>query len=63
MFVQNADKENRNYSIASLVNVSQPHSTLAATSYMLQSILRSELENPDFKLNFFEAQLPFAMDW
>lgn len=25
--------------------------------------MRTELENPEFRLNFFEAQLPFGMEW
>jgi hypothetical protein len=25
--------------------------------------MRNELENFDFRLNFFEAQLPFSMEW
>ena len=29
----------------------------------MQSIMRDQLDNPGFKLNFQEAQLPFSLSW
>lgn len=63
IFVQFADIDEKNYSIAGFVNATQPQTSLSAATYMLQSIMRAELQNPNFRLNFLQAQLPFGMEW
>ena len=55
IFVQQADRFERQYSIASFVNTSQPCAAVSAATYMLQGVVRAELDNPNFRLNFFEA--------
>ena len=47
----------------SLVNATQPSVIMAATTYLLQGVIRTEIEDPAFKLNVFEAQLPFGIEW
>lgn len=36
---------------------------MSYASYALQGVMRTEIENPDFKLNFFEGQLPFMLSF
>lgn len=63
MFVQESSMYDRKYSVAALVNASQPSAAISTTAYMLQSIMRAETETANFRLNVFEAQLPFSMEW
>ena len=58
-----ADTEERKYSLVSLVNATQPSIIMASTAYLLQGVIRAETQNPNFRLNVFEAQLPFGMEW
>jgi hypothetical protein len=60
-FIQQANTEDRYYSIAAYVNASQPAAAMSYTGYALQAIVRDLTDDPNIKVNFLERPLPFSL--
>ena len=59
-YFQQVDTESRNYAIAMFLNASSIPAPHAYTAYVLQGIMRDQLEEPELRLNFNERPLPFG---
>lgn len=60
-FVQNSNTEDQLYSIGIFANASSQAAVTSYTAYALQGVARVKMENPEFKLNFFEKPLPISL--
>jgi len=59
--VQQADLDERFYSIATYVNASSTSAAMSYGGYALQAILRDLTDTPELKLNWGEKPLPFSL--
>ena len=60
LFIQQASREDRYYSIGVYINATSAAAPMSYTAIALQSVMRDLTKNPKLRLNVHEKPLPFG---